>query len=90
MVRPVGRVGVDLAGGVLATPLYPNVTVNGAPIAVVKTKITPHGKAPHNVSMMATGSPNVFVGAARTPVCSAGDLASCGHPLISKSNVFVN
>lgn len=89
-MRPVGRVGKDLAGGLLATPVYPNVTVNGFPIAVVTTKVAPHGGGPHAASVMVTGSPNVFVGAARHPVCSAADLSSCGHPLVSTSNVTVN
>lgn len=88
MAKSVGRVGLDIAGGPLMTPLVPNVLVNGKPIAVVGTPITPHGKFPHSGAVMAKGSPNVFAGG--KPVCGTTDLASCGHPLVSTSNVFVN
>lgn len=86
---PVGRCGVDLVSGVpLLTPPTPSrVFVNGKPIAVVGTKITPHGKAPHNASKMVQGSPTVKAGG--LPVCAATHIASCGHTLIAKSNVFV-
>lgn len=89
MPKSVGRVGRDIAGGALMTPLVPNVLVDNLPIAVVGTPITPHGKKPHSpMPVMATGSPNVFAGG--IPVCGTGDLASCAHPLISSSRVFVN
>jgi uncharacterized Zn-binding protein involved in type VI secretion len=88
MPKNVGRVTVDVAGGVLSTPLVPNVFVNGKPIAVVGTLITPHGKNPHAAAKMASGSPNVSAGG--RPVCGNTDIASCGHPLVSTSNVFIN
>lgn len=87
MPRNVGRVGVDTAGGVLTGPLVPNVFVDNAPIAVVGTPITPHGKHKHAAAFMATGSKKVFAGG--IPVCGTGDSADCGHLLISKSRVFV-
>ena len=91
MPRSVGRVGKDLAGGVVSgPPLAPTVFVDRLPIVVVSTKITPHGKEPHTSAVMASGSPNVFAGSSRLPVCGSGHLASCGHPLISSSRVFVN
>lgn len=88
MPKNVGRVGQDIAGGLLKSPLVPNVFVEGKPIAVVGTPITPHGKSPHNAPVMSKGSPNVFAGG--RPVCGSTDLASCGHPLTSTSRVFVN
>ena len=88
MPKSVGRVKLDTAGGLLTTPLVPNVFVNGMPIAVVGTVIAYHGRSPHDVSKMAIGSGNVYAGG--LPVCGSGDLATCGHPLISSSNVFVN
>lgn len=88
MPKSVGRVGRDKAGGLLATPLVPTVTVDGFPIAVVGTPITPHGRAPHSAPTMAKGSPNVFAGG--LPVCGTTDVATCGHPLISTSRVTVN
>lgn len=88
MPKSVGRVTVDIAGAVLSAPLVPNVFVNGKPIAVVGTPITPHGKVPHTGATMAEGSPNVFAGG--KPVCGSTHLASCGHPLVSTSTVFIN
>jgi uncharacterized Zn-binding protein involved in type VI secretion len=89
MPKSVGRVGRDIAGGLLIGPLVPNVFVDNFPIAVVGTVIKPHGKRPHSpVPVMATGSRNVFAGG--IPVCGTGDLATCAHPLISSSKVFVN
>ena len=88
MPKNVGRVTVDIAGGVLSAPLVPNVFVNGKPIAVVGTPIAPHGRFPHTGATMASGSPNVSAGG--KPVCGSTDLATCGHPLVSSSNVFVN
>ena len=92
MPKSVGRVGKDFAGpptALLIEPKAPNVFVNGFPIAVITTKVTPHGKAPHAAPVaMASGSPNVKAGGFF--VCGSGDLASCGHPLVSTSNVFIN
>ena len=97
MPKLVARVGASTdqagPGGVLLGPLYPNVTVGGLPIAVVGTPVTPHGKGPHAATpTMATGSPTVWVGAAKTPVCGTGHVATCGHPLVvgSTAKVFVN
>lgn len=85
----VGRCGVDLVGGVplLNPPSASRVFVNGKPIAVVGTTVTPHGKAPHNASKMTQG--NLRVKAGGIPVCANTHAASCGHQLVSSSNVFV-
>jgi uncharacterized Zn-binding protein involved in type VI secretion len=91
MPKNVGRVGKDFAGpptAILLEPRVPNVLVNGMPIAVVGTPVTPHGRTPHDAAIMGTGSPNVFAGG--FPVCGTGDIASCLDPLVSTSNVFVN
>lgn len=84
----LGKMG-DIAGGVLYGPLVPNVFVNGRPVAVVGTPITPHGKPPHARAVMVTGSLTVRAGPAQIPVCRTGDLASCGHPLVAIGNVIV-
>ena len=95
MPKNVGRVGMDKVSleddGMLTTPLVPNVYVNGKPIAVVGTVVEPHApyKTPHDIVTMKTGSPNVIAGA-NFSVCGTGDAATCGHLLISTSNVFVN
>lgn len=92
MPKNVGRVGVDYAGppnALLMEPRVPNVFVNGFPIAVIGTMVTPHGRAPHAAPVsMLTGSPNVYAGAFL--VCGSTDAATCGDLLVSTSNVFVN
>lgn len=94
MPKPVARAGVDFAGGQIQAPgLVPNVTVNRVPVALVGNPVSPHGQGIHAASLLAVGSPNVFVGAARLPLCGFGGShrASCGHPVASGSpNVFVN
>ena len=44
----VCRVGVDSAGGVIAGPGNPRVTVEGAPISVVGDLVAGHGDSPHS------------------------------------------
>lgn len=85
----VGRCGVDLVGGapLLNPPKNTRVFVNGKPIAVVGTTGTPHGKAPHNVPKMMQG--NLRVRAGGLAVCANTHASSCGHQLVSSSNVFV-
>ena len=99
MPKNVGRFNVDFVGtppnlpeAGFAAPMVPNVTVNGAPIIVQTTPILPHGRGIHASpsNKMLTGSFNVFAGPNALPVCGSGDAATCGHVLISTSNVFVN
>lgn len=98
MPRSVGRVGLDFVGTLPAVPeagfsapIATNVYVNGAPVVVVDTPIIPHGKGIHNnpANMMAIGDVTVRVGPSSLPLCATGDLALCGHVLLSTSNVFV-
>lgn len=96
MPKAVSRAGVDYAGGMIAGPgLYPKVTVNGAPVAVIGTPVLPHGEGTHAAAKLEVGSRNVFVGPALLPLCGFGDkephIASCGHPITTGSrNTFVN
>lgn len=91
MPRPVARI-LDLAGGPILGPgLVPNVTVNMLPIALLGNPVTPHGLGIHAASTLAVGSPNTFVGPALLPVCAIGDVATCGHPIVTGSpTVYVN
>lgn len=88
---PVGRVGIDTVaeGLLLRPPVSSRVYVNGAPIAVVGTTVAPHinFKGVHNVATMGGGSATVYAGG--LPVCANGHLATCGHPLLATSTVFV-
>lgn len=92
MPKNVGRVEFDVvtSGAPIIGPGVPTVLVNGKPICVLFDEVMPHGKYPHNASLMVSGSPNVFAGPANMPVCGTGDQALCGETLLSSSNVFVN
>lgn len=86
---PVGRCGKDLVGEwpLLTPPAPSRVFVNGRPIAVVGTKVTPHMKGIHQASTMAMGSARVKAGG--LPVCAHSHASTCGHLLVSTSNVFI-
>lgn len=92
MPFPMGKMGDFVIDGFLFAPLVPNVFANGRPIAVIGTPVSPHRNRlpPHRNAVMVTGSLNVFAGPALLPVCKAGDIASCGDPLLAIGNVFVN
>lgn len=82
----VAKIG-DVAGGPTIGPLVPTVVVNGLPIVVIGTPISPHPPT-HIGATMIQGSKSVFAGGAS--VCRLGDKASCDHTLTtSSSNVFV-
>lgn len=80
----IGRVGADSAGGKVTTGNM-SVEINGLPVAIVGSKIQGHGDSPHSSPSMNVGSASVLVGG--IGVCRTGDSASCGHSLVSNSNV---
>jgi uncharacterized Zn-binding protein involved in type VI secretion len=82
----ISRVGTDSAGGAITGILAPSVFVNGSNVACLGASITPHGLPPHDAAVMAGSSNTVF--ANNTPVCRAGDLASCGHAASGSSDTF--
>ena len=80
----IGRVGIDRAGGVVITG-NSSVEINGLPAVVVGSIVQDHGLNRHDRAKMNVGFDGVQV--AVLPVCRTGDPASCGHVLISNSNV---
>lgn len=82
----IGRVGIDTAGGVVINGCN-SVTVNDLPVVRLNSQIQDHGQNEHNAARMVSGFNDVTV--EDLPVCGAGSRASCGHPLISSSNVEV-
>jgi len=72
----------DSGGGVVATGVS-SVTVNGAPIAVVGSVITPHNRKPTHHAVAAVGSSTVTAGG--IPVNYVGAPDSCGHVRVSGS-----
>lgn len=80
----VGRAYTDFAGGKILNGCQ-SVIVNDMPVARVGSNVADHGLSDHDAAKMITGSPSVT--AENIPICRTGDSASCGHPLISNSNV---
>ena len=80
-------VGRSIAGGVIIGPGAPTVLVNGSPVSTLGDAVTPHGEPPHAAAKIITSSKTVF--AQGKGIVRAGDKASCGHSVVSGSNVFV-
>jgi len=79
----VGRVG-DYAGGAILDGAN-SVTVNDLPVARIGSNIADHGIFSHDAANMAMGTPDVT--AEDLPICVTGHTATCGHQLISNSDV---
>ena len=80
----IGRAYVDSAGGKIITGA-PSVQINNAPAARLGSLVQDHGRFEHDHAQMIVGFNGVEV--ENLPVCTTGMKASCGHPLISNSNV---
>lgn len=81
----VGVAFISNVGGGPVVTGYPSVLVNDLPVVIVGSRVADHGKDEHNRAKMIVGYPSVLAG--DIPICRLGDNASCGHPLISGSNV---
>jgi uncharacterized Zn-binding protein involved in type VI secretion len=84
----VSRVNTDSAGGTIIEAKVPSVKVNGNSVAVLGCQVQGHGSSPHNAPTMIQASSSVYAGG--IGICRQGDNASCGHPAIGSSNVFIN
>lgn len=77
----ISRVGVDRAGGTITGQLQTQMTIDGAPVAVVGDPVAGHPPCPdapiHCAPAMAGGSGQWSIDG--RPVCRAGDPATCGH-----------
>ena len=82
--RPVGRVGVDSAGGVVTGIMSSRTKIQGYPVVCIGAAIASHGSGDHANAVMVTGSSKTFANG--HAVCGVGDLASCGHTLSSGSS----
>jgi uncharacterized Zn-binding protein involved in type VI secretion len=86
----VQRVGdQNTAGGVIVEG-NPTVLINGRPVAVVGSKVTPHpccgaqGCPPTHCAAVTT-STNATVLVGGLPIVLNGDIDTCGHPRIGGS-----
>lgn len=73
----ISLIGIDSAGGLLATTPQAFVRINAALAAVVGTTVTPHGIGPHAGATMPSGSTLFLINGAG--VIFQGKAASCGH-----------
>ena len=80
-------VGKSVAGGVITGPGAPTVLVNGSPVSTLGDTVTPHGDPPHSSATIIKSSTTVFANG--RGIVRAGDKASCGHSVVSGTNVFV-
>tara|TARA_Y100001937_G_C7044786_1_gene296321 strand:- start:293 stop:562 length:270 start_codon:yes stop_codon:yes gene_type:complete len=85
--KPCSRVGVDCAGGVYTSTLSVNLFVNNAPAGSLNSIVAGHGPPPHIPNPIVTASSSVYSGG--TPIARDTDVASCGHPTSSSSNVYI-
>jgi uncharacterized Zn-binding protein involved in type VI secretion len=74
--KPVLRVGVDSAVGLITGVISTKTTVGGNPIVCVGAAVASHGVGSHANATMATGSAKTTANGAA--VCGAGDTATCG------------
>jgi len=88
MIAELGGAGT-LVGGVapITGPGAPTVIAEGAPVSTLSDIVDPHGEPPHAKSVIESSSATVI--AMGRGVVRMGDVASCGHPVISSSTVFV-
>lgn len=80
----IGRAYSDTAGGKIVTGSS-SVQVNDLPVVRLGSIVQDHGRGKHDSAKMAVGVNSVLV--EDLPVCVTGNPATCGHPLISNSNV---
>jgi len=86
MASPIARLFTDSAGGVILAPGGGNVFVNGQPISVMGDIVQGHGEHAHSAPTILTGSSTVRAGG--KGVVRTVDTATCGHDVISSSNVY--
>lgn len=80
-----GQLGVTASGS--KSVINTTVFANSKEIIVNGDIVKPHGSSPHNAATITADSNNVFIGG--VAVANSGDLATCGHPGSSDSNVHV-
>ncbi len=88
MIAKLGGAGT-LVGGVapIIGPGAPTVIAEGSPVSTISDNVASHGEPPHAKSVIISSSVTVL--AMGRGVVRMGDLASCGHQVISSSTVFV-
>lgn len=76
-------IDINQAGGRIINGAS-SVLVNGNPIGIHPSPITPHGKKKHAAAVTTQGSPDVF--AEGKPVLRVTSGNDCGHSIVTGSN----
>ena len=85
MSSPIAKLYTDTAGSTILSPGATNVFVNNSPVALMGDKAQGHGQGAHAGPSILTGSNNVFVN--NKQVARLNDVSTCGHTVITSSNV---
>jgi len=87
MASGAARCFQDKAGGLLLQTYSNKVFVNNTEVAVLGTRVRPHGPGPHSFAKMVECSRSVFSGG--VGIVREGDRASCRHKTTGSNNVFI-
>lgn len=87
MIAKLGGAGTLVGGAPIVGPGAPTVMAEGSPVSTISDVVTPHGEPPHAKSVIISSSATVL--AMGRGVVRMGDVASCGHQVISSSTIFV-
>ena len=87
MASGAARCLQDKAGDMLLQTYTNNVLVNNNEVAVLGTKVKPHGPGRHSRAKMMECSSSVFSGG--LGIVRQGDKAQCGHKTTGSGNVFI-
>ena len=87
MATGAARCLQDKAGDKLLQTYTNNVLVTNNEVAVLGTKVKPHGPGIHSRAKMMECSSSVFSGG--LGIVRQGDKAQCGHKTTGSENVFI-
>lgn len=87
MAKGASRCDLDKAGGLLIKTYTNNVFINNKQVAVLGTKVKPHGPGVHSVAKMIEASNTVMAG--NLGVVRKDHKANCGHKSTGSENVFI-
>ena len=80
----ISLAGVDNAGGgLIISSSGVQSTLDGAVIAVNGDQVAPHGLPPHDSATLVASHSSTIAG---HRIVTAGDIASCGHPVTGSAS----
>ena len=80
----ISLAGVDTAGGgLIISSSGVQSTIGGSVIAVNGDAVAPHGLPPHDAATLVASHSSTIAG---HRIVTAGDIASCGHPVTGSAS----